>query len=85
LKLLREGTIQRKIAQSAEKEQESFDSGKTALIGINKYPNAKDRMKDDLELFPFVKQKARKTLVTPVIAKRLAEKAEKQRLQDEAQ
>jgi len=78
--LLVDGTIQRKINESAQKEQELFDSGKEVLLGTNKYPNKEDRMKHDLELFPFVKQNARKTLVTPIIEKRLAEKLEQERL-----
>ena len=41
-------------------------------------------MNDDIELYPFVKTKPRKTLIQPVIAKRLAEKMEQERLKDEA-
>ncbi|WP_298393008.1 methylmalonyl-CoA mutase subunit beta [Flavobacterium sp.] len=79
-----EGTIQRKISESANKEQELFDSGKEILLGTNKYPNKNDRMKHDLELYPFVKQNPRKTLITPIIEKRLAEKLEQERLSQEA-
>ena len=75
-----EGTIQRKISESAAKQQELFDSGKEVLLGTNKYPNKNDRMKDELELYPFVKQNPRKTLITPIIEKRLAEKLEQERL-----
>ncbi|MQP52993.1 MULTISPECIES: methylmalonyl-CoA mutase subunit beta [unclassified Flavobacterium] len=78
-----DGTIQRKINESAQKEQELFDSGKEVLLGTNKYPNKNDQMKNDLELFPFVKQNARKTLITPIIEKRLAEKLEQERLASE--
>jgi len=78
---LGEGNIQRKISESAEKEQELFDSGKEVLLGTNKYPNKNDKMAHDLELFPFVKTKPRKTLITPIIEKRLAEKSEQQRLE----
>lgn len=78
-----EGTIQRKIQESATKEQELFDSGKEILLGTNKYPNKNDKMSHDLELFPFVKSKPRKTLVTPIIEKRLAEKLEQERLKEE--
>jgi methylmalonyl-CoA mutase len=77
---LNEGVIKRKIQESAEKEQELFDSGKEVLLGTNKYPNKDDKMKHDLELFPFVKIKPRKTLITPIIEKRLAEKIEQERL-----
>lgn len=75
-----EGTIQRKISESAQKEQELFDSGKEILLGTNKYPNPNDKMKHDLELFPFVKTKDKKTLIAPIIEKRLAEKLEQERL-----
>jgi methylmalonyl-CoA mutase len=78
-----EGNIQKKISESASKEQELFDSGKEILLGTNKYPNKNDKMKHDLELFPFVKQKPRKTLIIPIIEKRLAEKLEQERLSQE--
>ena len=78
-----EGTIQKKIQESAQKEQDLFDTGKEVLLGTNKYPNKNDRMKHDLELYPFVKQNPRKTLITPIIEKRLAEKLEQERLSQE--
>ncbi len=78
-----EGTIQRKIVESAQKEQELFENGKEILLGTNKYPNKNDQMKNDLELYPFVKQNPRKTLVTPIIERRLAEKMEQERLATE--
>lgn len=81
LKLLNDGTIKKKIQESATKEQELFDSKNEILLGTNKYPNKEDKMKHDLELFPFVKIKPRKTLITPIIEKRLAEKLEQERLE----
>jgi methylmalonyl-CoA mutase len=83
LKQLSEGIIKRKIQESADASQELFDSGKEVLLGTNKYPNKDDRMKHDLELFPFVKMKPRKTLITPIIERRLAEKLEQERLATE--
>jgi methylmalonyl-CoA mutase len=80
LKQLNEGIIKRKIQESADKEQELFDNGKEILLGTNKYPNKNDSMKCNLELFPFVKIKPRKTLISPIIEKRLAEKVEQVRL-----
>lgn len=80
---LKEGTIQRKIKESADKEQEFFDAEKIVLLGTNKHPNKNDRMKDDLELYPFVKTNVRKTLITPIIEKRLSEKIEKERIERE--
>lgn len=83
LSQLKEGTIQRKIQESATKEQELFTNGKEVLLGTNKYPNKNDRMSDELELYPFVKTDARKTLISPIIEKRLAEAIEKERLDSE--
>ena len=80
LKQLNDGIIKRKIQESADTEQLLFDSGKEILLGTNKHPNKQDRMKQDLELFPFVKQNPRKTLIKPIIEKRLAEKMEQERL-----
>ena len=84
LQQLKDGLITRKIQESAAKEQALFDDGKTVLLGTNKHPNKADRMKHDLELFPFVKIKGRKTLITPILEKRLAEKVEQERLQTES-
>lgn len=83
IKQLSEGNIQKKINESAQKEQELFDSRKEILLGTNKYPNKNDKMKHDLELYPFVKQNPRKTLIVPIIEKRLAEKLEQERLASE--
>jgi methylmalonyl-CoA mutase len=40
-------------------------------------------MKSDLELFPFTKNKPRKTIIEPIIARRLSEDLEKKRLEEE--
>ena len=80
---LKEGTIQRKIKESATKEQEQFNAGEIILLGTNKHPNKKDKMKADLELFPFIKTNIRKTLIQPIIEKRLAENIEQERLKTE--
>lgn len=80
---LKEGTLQKKIKESAKKEQEWFDQGKLVLVGTNKYPNETDRMKATIELFPFVKTKPRKTEIAPIIAKRIAENVEQERLSHE--
>jgi methylmalonyl-CoA mutase len=83
LSQLKESKIQKKIYESAVKEQELFDTGKEVLLGTNRHPNINDRMSHDLELFPFVKLNPRKTLISPVIEKRLSEKMEQERLQNE--
>ena len=83
LKQLKEGTIQKKIKESAHKEQALFDKGKLVLLGSNKHPNPNDRMKDELQLYPFVKQRNEKTLIEPIVEKRLAETYEQERLKTE--
>lgn len=80
LKQLKEGTIQRKIKESADKEQAQFDAGELVLLGTNKHPNMDDKMDKTIELYPFVKTKPRKTLIAPIVARRLAEKLEQERL-----
>lgn len=80
---LKKGNIQRKIKESADKEQHLFDEGKIVLLGTNKFQNPHDSMKDEMELYPFIKTHARKTLIEPIIARRLAEQMEIKRLDDE--
>ncbi len=81
LKQLQEGTIQKKIKESAEKEQDYFDEGKLKLLGTNYHINKNDKMHNDLQLFPFVKTNIRKTLISPIVEKRIAEKNEMERLE----
>lgn len=80
---LHAGTIQRKINESAEKEQNLFDTQKEILLGANRDLNTQEKMQAQLELYPFVKQKPRKTLIAPLIEKRLAEAYEQNRLAQE--
>ena len=40
-------------------------------------------MQHELELYPFVKTNIRKTLIEPIIEKRLSETLEKERLENE--
>ncbi|WP_422080726.1 methylmalonyl-CoA mutase subunit beta [Ulvibacterium sp.] len=83
LKQLKEHVIQKKIKESAEKEQSLFDEGKEVLLGTNKYQNDQDHMKEAMEIYPFLKTDKRKTLIEPVLEKRLAESLEQKRLSDE--
>lgn len=80
---LKAGTIQRKIKESAAKEQADFDAEELVLLGTNKHPNLDDKMKNELEKSPFLKIEKRKTLIEPVIEKRLSEKLEINRLNNE--
>ncbi|MBT8178128.1 MAG: methylmalonyl-CoA mutase, partial [Eudoraea sp.] len=80
---LKNQTLQRKIRESSDREQSAYDSGKLVLVGSNKYPNSADRMKETIEKLPFLKKESRKTVLEPIIEKRLAEKEEQERLDDE--
>ena len=83
LKQLKEGTIQRKISENAQKEAADFKTKKMVLLGTNLQVNSADKMKQNLELYPFVKQRNSKTLIAPIVRKRLAETIEKERLENE--
>ena len=83
LKQLKEGIIQQKISESAQKEQEQFNKGELVLIGTNKHKNPKDKMKNNLELYPFLKMNPRKTLISPILERRLSEKLEQERIEKE--
>ncbi|NMH88613.1 methylmalonyl-CoA mutase subunit beta [Flavivirga algicola] len=84
LKQLKDGTIQRKIKESLVKEETQFHAKEEILLGTNKHPNTEDKMKQALELYPFVKTNKRKTWIAPIIEKRLAEQIEQERLKNES-
>lgn len=83
LKQLMEGTIQRKIKENALQEQKQFDSGGLVLLGSNKYPNQNEKLKSELQKEFLPEKKNNKTLIIPVIPKRLAEQYELKRLRHE--
>lgn len=83
LSMLKEGTIQRKIKETATKELELFNEGKEVLLGTNKHPNPEDKMKHELQKSPFLEVNVRKTLIEPIVEKRLAEAVEQVRLKTE--
>jgi methylmalonyl-CoA mutase len=83
LKLLKEGVIQQKITERAQKELAKFDAQELRLLGTNLHPNASNQMLSDIELYPFVKQRNIKTLLIPINRNRLSEAYEKERLENE--
>ena len=83
LKQLKAGIIQKKIAESVAKEEEDFHAKRIILLGTNMQPNKNDIMKNELDLFPFIKQRNIKTLIVPINRKRLSEIIEKERLEKE--
>jgi methylmalonyl-CoA mutase len=83
LKGLKQHTIQKKIKEQADKDQQLFNSGERVLVGSNVYENPKDTMKENIEIYPFLKTKPGKTLLEPILEKRLAEFMEQKRLDNE--
>ena len=83
LKLLKDGMVQRKLKEHAQKEQRMYDDGSEGLLGTHFQQNSLDKMKSDLELYPFIKQQGRKTLIEPIIPRRISEEIEQKRLKDE--
>lgn len=83
LSQLKEGTIQRKIKENAQKEQDQFDTNELVLVGVNKYPHQFDS-KEDVKVKPYIKGNSYQTLIIPILPKRLAEKLEQKSLKDEA-
>lgn len=76
---LKEGTIQRKIKENASKEQQLFDSTAIILTGVNKYSNPNEVIPETQKDLFLVKSH-RKTLLEPIIARRLSEDIEKKKL-----
>jgi methylmalonyl-CoA mutase len=76
-------TIQKKIEESAQKEQLAFDKGDRVLVGTNTYPNAEDTMLKTLEKDPFRPHRQIQTRITPILTRRLSEANERKRLEDE--
>jgi methylmalonyl-CoA mutase len=83
LKALHNGKIQQKIKESVEQQQRAFDEGKMTLVGVNKFENPENQMKNELERDPFLSKNKRQTILEPVISRRLAEKVEQKRLKEE--
>ena len=77
LKQIKEGVIQRKVNDSARKEQLLFDE---EFIHNNV---SKEEMNDSIRKYPFLKFINRKTIFNVIYSKRLSEAIEKQRLEDE--
>lgn len=83
LKQLKLGTIQKKIKESASITQNQFNKEARILVGTNKWLNNEEKIKDKLNLYPFIKINKRKTLIEPIIERRLAETLEQKRLKNE--
>lgn len=83
LQQLKEHTIQKKIRESAALEQKQFREGKRVLLGTNAYQHPDDRMKGEIEFPLFARANPRRTLIEPLIERRLSTAIEQKRLADE--
>ena len=82
IKGLESGFIQDMIEESARVESMRFKAGKFPLLGSNIYPNKAEKMADEIEeaLFSTAPEN---TALRPIVAQRIAEDYEKERLQQE--
>jgi len=83
LKNIENGKIQEMITAAADAEQADFDSGKLSLLGTNLYQDKAEKMSDKMEYGMFSKTPPNPSGITPLVAKRLSESVEKERLQTE--
>ena len=77
LKSLMSGEIQKNIKYQADLEKYYYAKSKKYLLGINLNTENKMKMNSELDFYPFLKSKKRKTLIRPVIERRIAEDIEK--------
>ncbi|WP_417887276.1 methylmalonyl-CoA mutase family protein [Zunongwangia sp.] len=80
---LKAGSIQKKIQESAAIEQTKFDNKELTILGGNVAIPNNESLKNDIQLYPFLKKNPRKTLLAPILERRLSEKLEQNRLQKE--
>ena len=83
LKQLKSGSIQKKIRESHAKANQDLHSQELVMLGINAFVDQTQSMKDQLELFPFDKRNPRKTIIEPILERRLATEIEQTRYNHE--
>lgn len=83
LQQLQDHKIQKKVGESAGREQRKFDLKEKVMVGANHLQQSGDKMKGHLGFSPFGPTRAVKTVIEPLAAKRLASLLEKKRLDDE--
>lgn len=79
-----DGKIQQKIEQQFNSNLKKFESKEIKLVGVNQYENEEDNMKAQIEKDPFLSKKERKTLIRPIVKRRLAQELEQKRLSGES-
>lgn len=75
-----EGKIQKKIKEQDAKEREEISAGKKKLVGTNAYENKEEKLNSAFEKNPFLENQPRKTLIEPILERRVAEDVEKERM-----
>lgn len=83
LRQLKEHKIQAKIRESAAREQRLFDMEELVLVGANAFRDERERMKAQLEINLEGTKERRKTIIEPILEKRLATTIEQKRLANE--
>ncbi len=73
---LKEGIIQRKLKENAQKEQDLFNNEQITLTGTNKYRNTEEQI-PKFQKAPFTEKRERLTTLSPIVKRRLSEELEK--------
>mgnify|MGYP000331624211 CR=1 FL=1 len=83
LACLQSGEIQASIKRSAAEEQKAFDTNVKQILGTNLYPNKEETMLDEVQFTnPFCTVN-KDTTIEPILAQRLSEKSDIERLNSE--
>jgi methylmalonyl-CoA mutase len=80
IKQLFEGKIQKKIQEQDAKERAEVLAKNKKLVGTNAYQDKTEKINPEFEKQPFVQNQPRKTLIKPIVERRLAEEIEKERI-----
>ncbi len=83
LKQLKEGVIQKKILESAKKEQDAYNKGDIKITGSNTYQNKNELINSKIRRYPFNKSSQKRTIIKRILSKRLSEFSERRRLDAE--
>jgi len=83
IQLLFDGKIQEKIEQQYHKSLKQFENKGLKLVGVNIFENKDDQMKNQIEKDVFRKKEKRKTLIKPILERRIAEQFEQKRISKE--
>lgn len=69
---LKNGSIQKEIEKQHLKELELYKTNKEVLIGATAYKDKRERLKKVAERKPFLVKKSRKTVIIPIVKRRIA-------------